>query len=150
MIECVNGEGQGCCAICLHIKGWHREWSSSLYYVRNKHGLYLRVNDGYGDVFSTDNDLPKVAFCHEHAKEVEEQRMHQTDWELEKDNAPKFKKPVAKLRMLTPDELHDYIDRTERKFDCICTACESLCFSTDNYCAECGAELEEVQEDADD
>lgn len=143
MIECVNGNGQGCCQICLHIRGWHREWSSGLYYVRNKHGLYLRVNDGYGDVFSTDNDLPKAAFCHEHAKEVEEQRMHQTDWELTMDNAPKFKKPVAKLRKLTPDELHDYIDRTERKFDCICTACESLCFSTDNYCASCGAELED-------
>jgi hypothetical protein len=143
MIECVNGNGQGCCAICLHIIGWHRKWSSGLYYVRNKHGLYLRRNDGYGDVFSTDNDLPKATFCHEHAKQVEEQRMHQTDWELETDNAPKFKKPVAKLRKLTPDELHDYIDRTERKFDCICTACESLCFSTDTYCANCGAELED-------
>lgn len=143
MIECVNGNGQGCCQICLHIRGWHRCWSSSLYYVKNKYGLYLRVNDGYGDVFSTDNDLPKAAFCHEHAKEVEKQRMHQTDWELEKDNAPKFKKKVAKRRKLTDDEMHDYIDRTERKFDCICTACESLCFSTDNYCASCGAELED-------
>lgn len=144
MIECVNGNGQGCCDICLHIKGWHREWSSSLYYVRNKHGLYLRVNgSGYGDIFSTDEDLPKAVLCYEHAKEVEEQRMHQTDWELEKDNAPKFKKKVAKRRKLTPEELHDYIDRTERKFDCICTACESLCFSTDNYCASCGAELED-------
>ena len=144
MIECVNGNGQGCCAICLHIMGWHREWSTSLYYVKNKHGLYLRVNgSGYGDIFSTDSDLPKAAFCHEHAKEVEEQRMQQTDWELERDNAPKFKKPVAKLRKLTPEELHDYIDRTERKFDCICTACESLCFATDNYCANCGAELED-------
>lgn len=147
MIECVNGEGQGCCEICLHIMGWHRHWSSSLYYVRNKHGLYLRVNDGYGDVFSTDNDLPKAAFCHVHAKQVEEQRMHQTDWELEKDNAPKFKpefKMRAKRRRLTDEEKHDYIDRTERrKFDSICTACESLCFATDNYCASCGAELED-------
>ena len=147
MIECVNGEGQGCCDICLHIMGWHRHWSSSLYYVRNKHGLYLRVNDGYGDVFSTDNDLPKAAFCHEHAKQVEEQRMHQTDWEIEKDNAPKFKpkfKMRAKRRRLTDEEKHDYIDRTERrKFDSICTACESLCFATDNYCASCGAELED-------
>lgn len=146
MIECVNGNGQGCCDICLHIMGWHRYWSSSLYYVRNKNGLYLRRNDGYGDVFSTDNDLPKVAFCHQHAKQVEEQRMHQTDWEIEKDNAPKFKpkfKMRAKRRRLTDEEKHDYIDRTERKFDCICTACESLCFSTDNYCASCGAELED-------
>lgn len=143
MIECVNGNGQGCCAICLHIMGWHRHWSSSLYYVRNKHGLYLRRNDGYGDVFSTDNDLPKAAFCHVHAKQVEEQRMHQTDWELETDNAPKFKKR-AKRRRLTDEEKHDYIDRTERrKFDSICTACASLCFATDNYCASCGAELED-------
>ena len=143
MIECVNGEGQGCCDICLHIMGWHRHWSSGLYYVRKKHGLYLRRNDGYGDVFSTDNDLPKAAFCHQHAKQVEEQRMHQTDWELKTDNAPKFKKR-AKRRRLTDEEKHDYIDRTERhKFDSICTACESLCFATDNYCASCGAELED-------
>lgn len=143
MIECVNGEGQGCCDICLHIKGWHREWSSGLYYVRNKHGLYLRRNDRYGDVFSTDNDLPKAAFCHQHAKQVEEQRMHQTDWELETDNAPKFKRHAIRRR-LTDEEKHDYIDRTERrKFDSICTACESLCFATDNYCASCGAKLED-------
>ena len=81
MIECVNGNGQGCCDICLHIMGWHRHWSSSLYYVRNKHGLYLRRNDGYGDSFSDDCEQRKVAFCYKHAKEVEEQRMHQTDWE---------------------------------------------------------------------
>lgn len=55
MIECVNGNGQGCCDICLHIKGWHREWSSSLYYVRNKHGLYLRIF-GEGDRFSTNKE----------------------------------------------------------------------------------------------
>lgn len=54
---------------------------------------------------------------------------------------------TAKRRRLTAEEKHDYIDRTERRFDSICTACESLCFSTDNYCASCGAELEEVQED---
>lgn len=50
---------------------------------------------------------------------------------------------TAKIRKLTDEEKHDYIDRTERKFDCICTACESLCFETDNYCANCGAELED-------
>ncbi len=87
MIECVNGNGQGCCDICLHIKGWHREWSSSLYYVRNKKGLYLRKKDGYGDSFSNDDELPKAAFCYEHAKEVEEQRMKQTDWEWGEEHA---------------------------------------------------------------
>lgn len=81
MIECVNGNGQGCCDICLHIQGWHREWSSSLYYIRNKNGLYLRKKDRYGDSFSSDDELPKAAFCHKHAKEVEEQRMKQTDWD---------------------------------------------------------------------
>ena len=85
MIECVNGEGQGCCDICLHIKGWHREWSSSLYYVRNKHGLYLRIF-GEGDRFSTNKERAKAAFCYHHAKEVEEQRMHQTDWEWGEDH----------------------------------------------------------------
>jgi hypothetical protein len=86
MIECVNGNGQGCCDICLHIKGWHREWSSSLYYVRNKNGLYLRKKDRYGDIFSGDEELQKAAFCCKHAKEVEEQRMKQTDWECGVDN----------------------------------------------------------------
>lgn len=84
MIECVNGNGQGCCDICLHVKGWHREWSSSLYYVRNKNGIYLRKKGRYGDIFSNDEALPKAAFCYEHAKEVEEQRMQQTDWDGEK------------------------------------------------------------------
>ena len=85
MIECVNGNGQGCCDICLRIKGWHREWSSSLYYVRNKHGLYLRIF-GEGDRFSTNKERAKAAFCYHHAKEVEEQRMHQTDWEWGEDH----------------------------------------------------------------
>lgn len=80
MIECVNGYGQGCCAICLHLIGWHREWSSSLYYVRNKDGLYLREMVG-GDSFSCNEYLPKVVFCYKHAKEVEKQRKKQTDWE---------------------------------------------------------------------
>lgn len=86
MIECVNGNGQGCCDIRLHIKGWHREWSSSLYYVRNKNGLYLRKKVGYGDIFSNDDKLPEAAFCYKHAKKVEEQRMEQTDWEWGADN----------------------------------------------------------------
>ena len=83
MIECVNVEGQGCCDICLHTKGWHRHWSSYLYYVRNEHGLYLRIKENYGDVFSSDKELEKAAFCLVHAKEVEEQRMKQTDWNNE-------------------------------------------------------------------
>jgi len=86
MIECVNGNGQGCCDICQHIKGWHREWSSALFYVRNKNGLYLRKKDRYGDSFSNDDELPKAAFCYKHAKDVEEQRMKQTDWERGADN----------------------------------------------------------------
>lgn len=51
---------------------------------------------------------------------------------------------TAKRRRLTDEEKHDYIECTERKFDCICTACESLCFATDNFCASCGAELEDA------
>jgi hypothetical protein len=55
-----------------------------------------------------------------------------------------IKAKSVKRRRLTDEEKHDYIDRTERrKFDSICTACESLCFATDNYCASCGAELED-------
>lgn len=81
MIECVNGNGQGCCDICMHIKGWHRVWSSSLYYVRNKNGLYLRKIDGFGDCFSIYEELPKAVFCHMHAQQVEKQRIKQTDWE---------------------------------------------------------------------
>ena len=82
MIECVNGEGQGCCDICLHLIGWHREWSSMLYNVKNKNGLYLRRMPNYGDSFSENEEIPKAAFCYEHAKQVEFQRMKQTDWDL--------------------------------------------------------------------
>lgn len=60
------------------------------------------------------------------------------------ERAAKITTNTAIRRKLTPEELHDYIDRTERrKFDSICTACASLCFATDNYCASCGAELED-------
>lgn len=55
-----------------------------------------------------------------------------------------IKAKSAKRRRLTDEEKHDYIDRAERRFDSICTACASLCFATDNYCASCGAELEDV------
>jgi hypothetical protein len=60
------------------------------------------------------------------------------------ERAAKITTNTATRRKLTPEELHDYIECTERRFDCICTACESLCFATDNYCAGCGAELEDV------
>lgn len=79
MIECVNGNGQGCCLICVHLKGWHREWSSSLYYVKNKNGLYLR-RFASGDSFSDDDAYPKAAFCYRHALMVEDTRKTQTDW----------------------------------------------------------------------
>lgn len=60
------------------------------------------------------------------------------------ERAAKITTNTAIRRRLTDEEKHDYIDRTERrKFDSICTACESLCFATDNYCASCGAELED-------
>ena len=39
------------------------------------------IKKRYGDIFSNNEKLPKVAFCYKHAKEVEEQRMKQTDWE---------------------------------------------------------------------
>lgn len=54
-----------------------------------------------------------------------------------------IKAKSAIRRRLTDEEKHDYIDRAERRLDSICTACESLCFATDNYCASCGAELED-------
>ncbi len=50
---------------------------------------------------------------------------------------------TAKLRKLTEEEIRDYIEQYERKMTCICTACESLCFESDKYCANCGAELED-------
>ena len=70
MIECVNGNGQGSCALCSIIKGWHRSWSSSLYYVRNANGLFLRMDYGCAN-FSDDDELRKLAFCYEHAQIVD-------------------------------------------------------------------------------
>lgn len=49
----------------------------------------------------------------------------------------------AKRHRLTEDEVRKYVDSYDRKFDCICANCECLCFATDNYCANCGAELED-------
>lgn len=80
MIECVNGEGQGCCDICLHTKGFHRYWSNELYYVKNDLGQYLRINENYGDVFSYNDSLKKAAFCHEHVQQVESSRCLLIDW----------------------------------------------------------------------
>lgn len=93
MIECVNGNGQGCCDICLHIKGWHREWSSSLYYVRNKHGLYLR-RYGEGDRFSMNAEHAKAAFCYfygyvralEEAKDIVRKARRSKRWKPKKQN----------------------------------------------------------------
>lgn len=82
MLECVNGNGQGCCDICLITKGFHRYWSSGLYYVRNKHGLYLRIV-GSTHYFSTDEKYAKSAFCYGHALFVEETRKTHADWTKE-------------------------------------------------------------------
>lgn len=68
MIEKVSkdGFGQGSCDACEIIKGWHREWSTSLYYIRNENGVYLRLVSGCS-MFSNDVTLKKVCFCYEHA-----------------------------------------------------------------------------------
>lgn len=76
MIVCVNGEGQGCCMICLHTKGFHREWSSSLYYIKNANGVFLRTAP-YGDSFVDDSEIRRSVFCYEHAKMVDEIRQTQ-------------------------------------------------------------------------
>ena len=81
MLECVNGNGQGICALCFLTKGFHREWSSHLYYVVNPHGLYLRYHDAWGAHFSDNADLRKLAFCHLHACAVDNVRVHLVDWE---------------------------------------------------------------------
>lgn len=79
MLECVNGNGHGACDLCLLVKGWSREWSTFLYYVKNNKGLYLRrFHDRC--VFDSDTKLPKVAFCYKHALMIEEERKHLTDW----------------------------------------------------------------------
>ena len=79
MLECVNGNGQGACDLCMLIKGWSCEWSSWLYYVKNEKGLYLRkVRDRC--YFDSDSKFPKAAFCHEHALIVEQERMSLNDW----------------------------------------------------------------------
>lgn len=70
MIECVNGNGQGSCDICSIIKGWHRQWSSSLYYVKNEHGLYLRLQYDAA-CFSSNTELKKLGFCYKHAQIVD-------------------------------------------------------------------------------
>lgn len=70
MIEKVseNGYGQGCCDLCTILKGFHREWSSSLYYIKNENGVYLRLVSGCS-MFSNDSHFPKVALCYRHALE---------------------------------------------------------------------------------
>lgn len=83
MIECVNGEGQGACLMCLILSGWSREWSSSLYYVRNSKGLYLRVLP-YGALvhtkFDEDSELRRAVFCYRHALMVEDSRKFLIDY----------------------------------------------------------------------
>lgn len=76
MIECVNGNGQGCCMICLHTIGFHREWSTFLYYVKNKNGVYLRFSPS-GDNFVDDPEIRRSVFCYKHALMVEEARKFQ-------------------------------------------------------------------------
>lgn len=80
MIKCVDGNGQGCCWLCSIIKGWHREWSSSLYYVINNKGKYLRyLNPDYS--FSDNDVYRKVVFCYSHAVLVDESRSKMTDYD---------------------------------------------------------------------
>lgn len=87
MIECVNpnpaGLGSGCCFMCLVMKGFSNEWSSSLYYIKNAKGLYLRCVP-YGSLVRTafidDDEFRRVVFCYAHALQVEEARKNLTTW----------------------------------------------------------------------
>ena len=86
MIQKVSefGYGQGCCDLCRIIKGWHREWSTSLYYVVNATGKKLRFDLHTGDFTFCDSDkiiARDATFCFKHANLVEEYRSKLTDWQ---------------------------------------------------------------------
>lgn len=84
MLLCVNGEGQGCCDLCKIIRGWHREWSSMLFYVVNSKGKKLCFNrkfDEYCFSDSSNNEIIRHAvFCRKHALLVDSSRSQYTDY----------------------------------------------------------------------
>lgn len=86
MIQQVSeyGFGQGCCDICRILKGWHRHWSTDLYYVINAKGKKLRYDLHTSDFTFCDSDVIRArnaVFCYGHAKLVEASRSELTDWE---------------------------------------------------------------------
>lgn len=83
MLEKLNVNGQGCCELCCIFKGWHRDWTYSLFHVKNKCGLVLRKQYHFypSYFFSNDSTFPAVTLCYAHALQVEESRKHFTDYE---------------------------------------------------------------------
>lgn len=83
MIVCVNGEGQGCCDLCKIINGWHRHWSSSLYYVVNTKNQKLVYDfDAQDFTFKpfASHRVRNAVFCHLHAHLVDDSRSQYTDY----------------------------------------------------------------------
>ena len=83
MLQCVNGEGQGCCDLCKILHGWHRHWSSSLYYVLNSKGRKLRYDLHTCDYTFSDSQSIRArdaVFCYEHAQLVDSERSKFTDY----------------------------------------------------------------------
>lgn len=78
------GFGQGCCDLCRITSGWHRHWSSDLYYIYNKKQKFLVRDVISGDCVFTDDDNDRyrlLAFCYKHAIMVDDERKTKTDYE---------------------------------------------------------------------
>lgn len=80
MIEKLQGEGQGCCEICLITNGWHRHWTFELYHIKNAGGLVLRHDNIGGTSFSKNEEWKPVALCYKHALIVEDSRKFGSDY----------------------------------------------------------------------
>lgn len=83
MLERLSGDGQSVCCMCNIEKGFHREWTTSIFHVINTKGMPLRF---YGDspyshtVFSNDDSKKCVTLCYKHALMVEDHRKNLTDY----------------------------------------------------------------------
>ena len=80
MIERLQGEGQGCCEVCKITKGFHREWTTSLYHVKNAKGLILRRDDWGNTSFSNNEEWKPIALCYKHAFMTDDCRKSGTDY----------------------------------------------------------------------
>ena len=83
MLEKLTGDGMGVCFLCNVEKGFHREWITFLYHVRNSKQQLLRF---YSDsrfshtVFSDNPGCDPVCLCYKHALQVDESRKCGTDY----------------------------------------------------------------------